>query len=93
VLVGMLGGYLVEYFFCDETLVADEILFVDRRYRGGVAALRLVRAIQQWAFERGAKEVCLGISTNVNVETTGKFYQRMGFTYVGGIYKLRLEQG
>ena len=89
-LVGMFGGYLTNYFFCNEKLACDILLFVDQKYRGSSAAVRLIRAFRDWAAVRGAREVCLGVSTDINTERTGKFYERMGFTCVGGIYKQRL---
>lgn len=91
--IGMIGGYLIGYCFCNETLVSDEVLFVRSDRRGEITAMRLIRGLQQWARDRGARELCLGISTNVHTETTGKFYERLGFTHVGGIYKKRLNNG
>ena len=66
------------------------VLFVDPAYRHGLAAMRLVRGFREWALERGARELCLAISTNVNADDTGRFYERLGFTRVGGVYKQRL---
>jgi GNAT superfamily N-acetyltransferase len=91
VVVGMLGGYLADYFFCDERAACDLVLFVDARYRGGAAALRLVRAFREWAAARGARELCLATSTQVRAERTGKFYERLGLAQVGGIFKQRLS--
>ena len=90
-LVGMFGGYLTDYFFCEERLACDLLLFVEREHRGSSAALRMIRAFSRWAAERGAREVCLGVSTNINAERTGEFYERMGFARVGGLYKQRLS--
>lgn len=90
-LVGMLGGYLTDYFFCDEKIACDVILFIDRKYRGSSAAARLIRAFRAWASERGASEICLGVSSNINTERAGMFYERMGLTHVGGVYKQRLR--
>ena len=92
ILVGMIGGYLADYFFCDEMVACDILLFIDQKYRGGFTAARLIRGFEKWAVARGAREVCLGVSTNINIESTGKFYERMGFTRVGGVYKRRLER-
>jgi GNAT superfamily N-acetyltransferase len=89
-IVGMIAGVLIEYYFCDETLVADEALFVSRSHRGGAVAIRLIRAMEQWAFEKGARELCLSISTNVCPQMTGQFYERLGFTPMGGVYKKRM---
>lgn len=89
-IVGMFVGYLADYFFCNEVLACDMVLFVDREYRGGSAAVKLIRAFQNWASERGAREICLATSTNINAESVGRFYERMQFVHVGGIYKQRL---
>jgi len=91
-LIGMIGGVLIEYYFCEETLVADEILFVKRERRGGRAALLLIRGLQKWAERHGARELCLSISTNIHSETTGRFYERLGFSRVGGVFKKRLNK-
>lgn len=90
-LIAMLGGYLGDYLFCDERLAVDEIVFVDPDHRGGMTAVRLIRGFQRWATEQGARELCLGISTNIHPESTGRLYQRLGFEQVGGIYKRRLN--
>lgn len=89
-LIGMLGGYVSPYFFCSELVACDMVLFVDQDFRGSSAAPRLIRAFRQWALKRGARELCLGISTNINTERTGKFYERMGLSFVGALYKQRL---
>jgi GNAT superfamily N-acetyltransferase len=90
VLLGMLFGYLTEYFFCKEKLACDMVLFVDRKHRGSSAAARLIGAFRNWAVACGASEICLGISSKINIERTGRFYERMGLTHVGGVYKQRL---
>jgi GNAT superfamily N-acetyltransferase len=89
-LAGMLGGYLTDYFFCDAKVACDLVLFVERDYRGSSAAARLIQGFREWARARGARELCLGISTNINTEAIGRFYRSLGFTQVGGIYKQRL---
>lgn len=90
-LIGMLGGYLDDYVFCDELVAYDTVVFVEGRHRGSAAALRLVRAFRGWAIARGAREICLGISSGVNTDRVGKFYERLGLARVGAIYKQRLR--
>lgn len=91
VVVGMFAGFLTDYFFNDEKVACDMVLYVDREYRGSSAAVRLIRAFCDWASERGAAEICLGVSTAINTEVTGRFYQKMGFNTMGAIYKQRLR--
>ncbi len=88
--VGMLAGYITDYFFCDEKVACDYLVFIDLPYRGGTGAARLIHGFQQWAEARGAREVCLGVSTDVDSVATGRFYEKLGFRRVGGVFKLRL---
>ncbi|MFH0724842.1 MAG: GNAT family N-acetyltransferase [Pseudomonadota bacterium] len=89
-IIAMFGGYVTDYFFCDERIACDMVLFVDRRFRGGTAAFRLIRAFRRWAETRKVREICLSISTEVNTERTGRLYERLGLLRVGAIYKQRL---
>jgi GNAT superfamily N-acetyltransferase len=89
-IVGLFIGYLTDYIFCNEKLACDVLLFVDQKYRGTTAAMRLIKVFREWATACCAREACLGISTNIDAESTGEFYERMGFTRLGGIYKQRL---
>jgi GNAT superfamily N-acetyltransferase len=88
--IGMFAGFVTDYFFCSEKVACDMILYVDQEYRGSSAAVRLIGAFRDWARERGAREVCLGVSTQINAETTGRFYEKMGLSLSGGLYKQRL---
>lgn len=88
-LTGMLGGYLEEYFFCDERVASDVFVYVDPPYRGTTAAVKLVDAFCAWAAAHGAREVCLGISSGVRTPQVEKFYEKLGFVRAGSIYKRR----
>lgn len=90
--IGMLLGYIDEYFFCREKIAADLILYVHPEHRSSGAGSELVRAFQRWAFDHGAHEVCLAVSTAVEAERTGRLYRNLGFGSVGGIYKQALHR-
>jgi GNAT superfamily N-acetyltransferase len=90
-IVGMFAGNLSEYFFCREKIACDLLLYIEPEFRGTSAAGRLVRAFRAWAIERGAREVCLGTSNQVQEAATGRFYEVLGFKRAGGIYKERLS--
>ena len=87
---GMLGGYLADYFFCDEVVACDFVVFVDGTYRGTRAARTLVKAFQQWAASRNAREICLGISTDVESQKVARFYSILGFTSASAVFRQRL---
>lgn len=84
---GMHAGYICEYYFGRDLIASDLLLFVDPTKRGGMAAALLVRAFEEWAFAKGAKEVCPGSSTMVAPERTAKLYERLGYTVVGNLFK------
>jgi RimJ/RimL family protein N-acetyltransferase len=86
--VGMLMGYITDYYFGNDRIACDILWYIDPDYRGSRAAIKLLRAFQHWAKEQGASEVCIGVSTAVEFERTGLLLQRLGYTHVGGNYKL-----
>jgi len=79
-LVGMIGGVLVPHFFSDFKYACDLVVFVKPDHRGSTVAIRLVKTFEKWAFENGAEEVVLGVSTGVSQERTVCVYQHLGYT-------------
>ncbi|HVV59676.1 MAG TPA: GNAT family N-acetyltransferase [Gaiellaceae bacterium] len=90
-LVGYLGGALGTYPFCDEILAHDLGFYVAPEHRRSSAAARLARAFVAWARHKGAREVQLAVSSGVDVERIGAFYERLGLNKVGGIYRASLR--
>lgn len=59
-IVGVLGGLMSAVWFSPDVPVGAEMLWwVAPEARGGLASVRLVRAFEQWAVERGARLVTL----------------------------------
>lgn len=77
--IGMLGGVVIEHFFSSAKFSIDFVLYVLPKYRGSSAAVRLVKAYEEWAFAQGAEEVGLGASTGIATEQTVCIYERMGY--------------
>ncbi len=88
--IGMHLGSLTQYFFCDALLAAGLVTYVRPQFRGGRAALLLIRTFIDWGKERHAAEVYIGVSLGVNVSNSHKFFKHCGFRHVGGNYKLSL---
>lgn len=86
-LLGMHAGYICEYYFGRDLIASDLLLFVDPCKRGSLAAAKLVKAFEEWAFAKGAREVCPGSSTMVAPERTAKLYERLGYIVVGNLFK------
>jgi GNAT superfamily N-acetyltransferase len=89
-IIGVLAGYVSEYLFCHERIACDQIVYVVPGRRGAGAALGLLRAFRQWARERGARELALGVSASLEPQRVGRFYERLGLRFAGGLYKQRL---
>ncbi len=51
--------------------------------RMGGYAVRLLRAFEQWAKNRKVIEISLGVNSGVDLDTTGRFFQKMGYLKVG----------
>lgn len=82
-IVGMIGGMLTEYYFSMERFAADFALYITPEHRKSFLASRLVRAFERWAFSLGAREVTLGISTEIHPERTVRVYERLGYKLSG----------
>lgn len=79
-LVGFFAGLVAEHFLSTDRVASDIGVFVLPEHRGGSAFVRLVRAFEAWAIAEGAREISLGISTQVQAEQTVRMYERLGYT-------------
>lgn len=86
-IIGAYCGYITEYMFGSDILAYDMGLFVDPSKRGGMAAIRLIKAFENWAQFKNAKEVCPGTTTMVASDRTSKLYEKLGYKVVGSIFK------
>ena len=89
--IGMICGGLAPYVFSRGSLASDYAWYVLPDHRGSSTAIRLLGMFRQWATDRGATELYMGITTNVEADRTGQILQRMGFDHVGGNYRARLN--
>jgi GNAT superfamily N-acetyltransferase len=91
--VGMMVIAIAERFFSDECYVTDFTLYVKPEHRGGLAFARLVQAAEAWARERGIRDACFGVSTEIDAERTVCAYQRMGYRLTGYTLTKTLAHG
>ncbi|MEZ5653166.1 MAG: hypothetical protein R3E87_21740 [Burkholderiaceae bacterium] len=54
----------------------------------GGHGLRLLRAFEQWAANRGVAEICFGTNSGAASERVGRFARRVGYEQVGENYVL-----
>lgn len=80
---GVLQGVLlgtVTFLSTSFSPVATELLwYVKPEYRRGKYALQMVREFEKWAKAQGCQMISMGNMANNSMETTGKFYQRLGY--------------
>ncbi|WPE28059.1 hypothetical protein PshuTeo1_37940 [Pseudomonas hunanensis] len=91
--VGGFAGAVTEQWFSDDLLAYEYSIFIEPSKRQGLIALKLVLAFQAWAKAKGAKEIHMGITTGISVEGTSRLYRKLGFTYVGPLFKMEVDHG
>jgi len=87
-IAGGIAAMCAPHWSSRDRVAFDLGLFLAPEARGGMDAVRLVRAYREWARGRGAVHITLGISTGVHAEQTGHLYERMGFTCCGQNYEV-----
>lgn len=92
VIGGMAGG-CGEHWFTQDLVAFDYSVFIEPGKRHGITASKLIRAFVEWAKLRGAKQVNVGITTNINVEATSRLYKYNGFQDGGVLFRMELNDG
>jgi GNAT superfamily N-acetyltransferase len=86
--LGLYAGYLSKYYFSDELVANDIAWFVVKERRGSRVGLRLLDCFEHWAKERGASEVRIGYSTDINPDAFDSLMHKRGYSRVGANYRL-----
>lgn len=85
-IVGMYVGVVSDHYFSDARYATDLLLYVDPKHRGGLCAVRMIRAFAEWAKGRGALEIAPGCSTEVEPQKVRKLYEALGFRTAGYLF-------
>lgn len=84
---GMIWGILVPWFFNTKHMLAQEMAwYVKPEHRNGFTAMRLLKAFEQWAKDKGAKIFVMGSLSELNGDRVGKFYEKNGMKPVESMY-------
>jgi GNAT superfamily N-acetyltransferase len=86
--LGLYAGYVSRYYFSDELVANDIAWFVVKERRGSRVGLRLLDCFEHWAKERGASEVRIGYSTDINPDAFDSLMHKRGYSRVGANYRL-----
>jgi Sortase and related acyltransferases len=87
-IVGMATVILGDYFFSPVRTATVQLLYVLPKARGGLAAVKLLRAIRRWAEQNGARDIHVNVTTGIDAARTDRFLRKMGFRQTGGNYVL-----
>lgn len=82
-IIGMISGTICEHLFSLDKFVCDLTVYIDPKHRGGMTAIKLIRAYEKWAVDLGISEIVLGVSTGINAERTVSLYKKLGY-YLSG---------
>lgn len=84
--IGFIAVTIVPTFFGDARFIEDISFYVDPKFRGSSAALRLVLAVEAWGLENNVEAIRIGVTTQTNPETAGNFFLRLGYQETGRLY-------
>lgn len=87
-MVGMAIVMMGEHYFSADKTATVQLLYVVPQARGGMAAVKLLRAIRSWAAGAGAGDLHVNVTTAIAPDKTDRFLRRMGFQQTGGNYVL-----
>ena len=88
---GMFIGYITPFFFSDQKIATDFVLFINPEHRGGTLAIRFILEYEKWAKENNAKQIKLGIYTGVNEYRTSELYKHLGYKHSGVTFKKEIH--
>lgn len=88
--IGFMFGIITPFFFNDMLVANDLAVFVQQNNRGYVIAKMLIEAFEEEAKRRGAVRIYLGSTTGVQPERTLQLYEKLGYSYIGGIVRKRI---
>lgn len=84
-----LGGITYEW-FSNDLIAFDYSVYVMPTKRNGRTAIKLFNAFEQWAQAKGANRIQVGITTNINVTATSRFYHYLGYQDGGVLFEKRM---
>lgn len=88
-MVGMMGAVITNYFFSEEPVSQDILIYVHPDYRSQGIAGRFIGSYVQWALERGVKpwNIFLGIISGIHNQSTESLYRSLGFETCGVVMR------
>ena len=83
---GALGAEIRTHVFSQARFSNDTFFYVCERRRNFRYSKKLISNYIYWAKSKKVDEILLGVATKYEIDRIGKFYRRMGFVPIGGVY-------
>lgn len=80
---GFLIGAIAHPWYSRRVEAYEQLLYIHPVYRGGMLAVRLIRAWEALARARGAEVSNVGASSGMAEDRTKELYARLGYTFAG----------
>lgn len=84
-----IAALAMPHWSCEMLQACDLALFVDPLHRGGLSAVRLIKAYLHWCDHMGAVPV-MGITTGVDMHRTERLFGALGGEQTGSIWTWRI---
>lgn len=91
--IGMAGCLVAPHFATGIMMAIDIAVYVVPKHRGGMTAIRLIRALEGWARDQGARRFTMAPSSGLRAKRTERLYARLGYMPVGLILEKDLTRG
>lgn len=88
-IVGVMLGHVTPYYFSDDLIAQDLVVFVKKEHRGSFAGVSLINKFCDWADSKGCKETLMGITAGIETDRLKKLYEKLGFEQAGIVMKRR----
>lgn len=86
--VGVMAAMISEHWMSEARIATDFGVYVNAEHRGGGSAAQMIKWFRAWAAGRGSVQTTLGISTEVCVEQTARFYTLLGLRQFGLLFEV-----
>lgn len=84
---GLIVGMIGPAWFSTTTLAHIGTLYVHPDYRGGSAALKLIRGFERWAKNHHIESIRFEVDSEIEADRVYKFVERLGYRETGRIFE------
>jgi len=83
--VGFISAIVYEQLFSRDKTADELAWYVDKSHRGGTAAIRLLKAYEDWAKNNGV--ICINLSHIEDLTDLTKLYNRLGYRKIEATFR------